>query len=143
MLDNLYLIAHKVRGEVGFDIAAQRACPLCSEFDSSAMEYVNPQGCPECDYKGYWWSSPTWGYRPYPFWWIRLDGLSAVFQNMDGITQLQLADIVPPMPEDARDVFEQSDDARKMSGADLAEGHSLLLQLGLAKPKEPIKRRSL
>lgn len=120
MLDNLYLIAHKVRGEVGFDIAMR-----CEDMGTPS----DP---------GPWWISQTWGWRAYPIdYWplnqlLYKDGTGDVFHLL-----------TPDMPPDATDIFEQSDDARKMSGADLAEGQSLLLQLGLVKPKDPINRRGI
>jgi hypothetical protein len=57
----LWLIAHKVRGEPAFDIAEQIDCPEC--------QYV-PDGnytCHECDETGYWWIIPTSGHRAYPY----------------------------------------------------------------------------
>lgn len=119
MQDNLYLIAHKVRGEPAFDIA------MCCEDMGTATD------------PGPWWISATWGWRAYPFWTQKLDieagGMGTCYFDWD----------IPPMPEDATDIFEQSNDARKMTGADLAEGTSLLHQLGLIKPSTPINRRSL
>lgn len=56
MID-LYLIAHKVRGEPAFDIATKMDCPEC-----------NAMGCLECDDLGYWWIVPTSGHRAYPYW---------------------------------------------------------------------------
>lgn len=52
-----YLIAHKVRGEPAFDIAAQMVCPCCQGA-----------GCFECDETGSWWIIPTSGHRAYPYW---------------------------------------------------------------------------
>jgi hypothetical protein len=56
-MTELYLIAHKVRGEPAFDIAVRVECPECH-----AME------CAECDHTGYWWIVPTSGHRAYPYW---------------------------------------------------------------------------
>lgn len=55
-MKNLYLVAHKVRGEPAFDIAERMVCPLC---DSG--------GCVECDDEGFWWIIPTSGHRAYPY----------------------------------------------------------------------------
>ncbi|SRR6266702_7332524 len=55
-MTDLYLIAHKVRGEPAFDIAEQMECPLC-----------HGNGCFECNDCGYWWIVPTSGHRAYPF----------------------------------------------------------------------------
>ena len=130
MLDNLYLIAHKVRGEPAFDIAERCACPICEGTGTRSFGAREGHDC-DCD-GGWWWMSRTWGWRAYPYQtWHLLELLA------EARTEAR------PMPEDATDIFEQSDDARKMSGADLAEGQSLLLQLGLAKPKDPINRRGI
>ena len=55
-MSELFLIAHKVRGEPAFDVATQTKCPECSA-----------QGCIECDDLGYWWVVPTSGHRAYPY----------------------------------------------------------------------------
>lgn len=57
MSHNLFLIAHKVRGECAYDIALPMECPEC--------HYI---GCAECDDTGRWWIIPTSGHRAYPFW---------------------------------------------------------------------------
>jgi hypothetical protein len=49
---NLYLIAHKVRGEPALDVAVK-------------MEMAD----------GPWWIIPTSGHRAYPYWHSDLDGL--------------------------------------------------------------------
>src|SRR5579859_1317841 len=61
-MTNLYLIAHKVRGEPAFDIACQMICPECD----------NDPGCSECYGLGYWWIIPTSGHRAYPYFWIEM-----------------------------------------------------------------------
>jgi hypothetical protein len=65
-MSELYLIAHKVRGEPAFDIAARMECPICHRF-----EWIegNENGCPECDGLGFWWIIPTSGHRAYPYEW--------------------------------------------------------------------------
>lgn len=55
-MTNLYLIAHKVRGEPAFDVATKMQCPECAA-----------QGCSECDNTGWWWIIPTSGHRAYPY----------------------------------------------------------------------------
>lgn len=65
-MSELYLIAHKVRGEPAFDIATRMECPEChgtgrGGFDEEAW-------CDECDSLGYWWIVPTSGHRAYPYW---------------------------------------------------------------------------
>ncbi len=58
----LFLIAHKVRGEPAFDVAAQMECPMCQEAGAASVL------CHECDSLGYWWIIPTSGHRAYPYW---------------------------------------------------------------------------
>lgn len=62
-MTDLYLIAHKVRGEPAFDVAQRIDCPEC-----------NAMGCNECDELGYWWVVPTSGHRAYPYWHTELIG---------------------------------------------------------------------
>ena|SRR5579871_4801829 len=57
-MSDLYLIAHKVRGEPAFDVATRIQCPECSIEDVKA--------CTECDCTGFWWIIPTSGHRAYP-----------------------------------------------------------------------------
>jgi len=58
----LFLIAHKVRGEPAFDIAERMVCPECQGGGE----------CIECDFDGYWWIVSTSGHRAYPFWYEHL-----------------------------------------------------------------------
>lgn len=57
MSDELYLVAHKVRGEPAFDIAQHLTCPKCNATDDH---------CTACDGVGHWWIVPTSGHRAYP-----------------------------------------------------------------------------
>ena len=88
-MTDLYLIAHKVRGEPAFDIAERMECPLCSgqgyDLDICATEVV----CHECDGAGFWWIIPTSGHRAYPWWSMELyefvttmDGIPGEFYEM-------------------------------------------------------------
>jgi len=56
---DLYLIAHKVRGEPAFDIATHLTCPKCEATDDH---------CSACDGAGHWWIVPTSGHRAFPYW---------------------------------------------------------------------------
>lgn len=58
MVDELYLIAHKVRGLPAFDIATHMTCPVCDATNDH---------CPSCDGVGHWWIIPTSGHRAYPY----------------------------------------------------------------------------
>jgi len=74
---SLYLIAHSVRGEAAFDIAAQMECPHCMPEEPSADFLPIPEeGCAECDGNGFWWIIPTTGHRAFPYWDIELDSLA-------------------------------------------------------------------
>lgn len=65
-MSDLYLIAHKVRGEPAFDVATQMECPECK--GRSAQSCIDgPMFCSECDETGYWWIIPTSGHRAYPY----------------------------------------------------------------------------
>lgn len=123
-MTNLYLIAHKVRGEPTFDIAEQMACPLCQD------EETGTQGCAECDFLGYWWIIPTSGHRAYPWWYWPIWKFSHMVIGWQ--------DTVPPMPEGLPDHYSHSAAPRR----------SLIEQLGLgrtatptAPPAPPLPRR--
>lgn len=60
-MTDLFLIAHKVRGEPAFDVASRVACAVCHDGQRS-------DGCAECDSTGFWWIVPTSGHRAYPWW---------------------------------------------------------------------------
>lgn len=62
-MSDLFLIAHKVRGEPAFDIAERMICPECNEGNGMVKETY----CLECEDKGYWWIIGTSGHRAYPF----------------------------------------------------------------------------
>lgn len=76
--DDLFLIAHKVRGEAAFDVAIQM--PM---------------------HDGVWWIIPTSGHRAYPYWSAPLDGLG---QHSD--IGFWPAPVIDEMPESLRDHYE-------------------------------------
>lgn len=120
MTDQLYLIAHKVRGEPAFDVATQMECPECNHLLKSGK--IN---CAECDGEGFWWIIPTSGHRAYPWYSIELDNLGEEYNHS----------IRPgPMPPSLPDHYT----ARAAPRIDLATA------LGLRKapaPPAPIVRR--
>lgn len=63
-MTDLFLIAHKVRGEPAFDIAQHLTCPKCEGTDDH---------CSQCDGAGHWWIIPTSGHRAFPYWHEQLD----------------------------------------------------------------------
>jgi hypothetical protein len=83
-MTDLYLVAHKVRGEPAFDIAQRMECPEC-----------NAEGCIECDDLGAWWIIPTSGHRAYPFG----DWLLSEWHPMP---------TMPPMPDNWPDHYPHS-----------------------------------
>lgn len=70
MSSELYLVAHKVRGEPAFDIAERQPCSECRtyEYIESIAVAKSNSGCPECDQRGFWWIVSTSGHRAYPYW---------------------------------------------------------------------------
>lgn len=68
-MSELYLIAHKVRGEPAFDVATRIECGICHGVGGHDVtpDYEGPS-CSECDGTGYWWIIPTSGHRAYPYW---------------------------------------------------------------------------
>ena len=67
-MTELFLIAHKVRGEPAFDVAARMDCPLCKGEGGYIHDY-GADTCEECNANGYWWIIPTSGHRAYPYNW--------------------------------------------------------------------------
>ena len=124
MTSDLFLIAHKVRGEPAFDVAIQMECPHCCHGD------IPTAGCHECDSLGFWWIIPTSGHRAYPWWHQALDGLG---QGSD--IGFWPDPIIDEMPEGLPDHYR----CRAAPPLDLATA------LGIAKklhsPLAPIKRR--
>lgn len=76
-MSELFLIAHKVRGEPAFDIAHRIECAEC---------HGECESCVECDSTGFWWVIPTSGHRAYPWWYQTLElELSSLQQMPDSI----------------------------------------------------------
>lgn len=126
---DLYLIAHKVRGEPAFDIAQHIKCPICEAVMQGLDHGSISPGCDECDGEGFWWIIPTSGHRAYPYWHCPLD--NAVDWHMMRINGNELL----PMPSSWPDHYTTTERREPMIG-------SLLTKLGLRKPKAPINRRA-
>lgn len=104
----LYLVAHKVRGEAAFDITERVHCPVTTPEASP---------CAHCDCDiGYWYITTT-GHRAHPYWEHPL---------YDILQDLRFDGDVPEMPEDAVDLFPANPSAKILSS-----GKSLLSALGL------------
>ncbi len=124
MSSELFLIAHKVRGEAAFDIAIKMSCPECSAM-----------GCLECDDTGSWWIIPTSGHRAYPWNSWALEELFWAPTESD--SKIPITDATEAIM--AKD-FSSLPDHYPTSAAPKV---SLLEALNLAKPKPhpPIVRR--
>lgn len=122
MSSELYLVAHKVRGEPAFDVAIKMPCPEC-----------DAQGCNECDHAGHFWIIPTSGHRAYPYWSISISALLYDTERSPHEYSPEcLLDAIPTMPPDLPDHYTTRAEP-KLSLAD---------RLGLAaKPQPPLKRR--
>ncbi len=99
-MSDLYLIAHRVRGEPAFDVAQRMECPHCGNM-GALYKLTWQHECEMCDGEGYWWIIPTSGHRAYPYWFQAIDDLiSWVDQAPYGGADVHmLMDDVPPMPE--------------------------------------------
>lgn len=106
-MSNLFLIAHKVRGEPAFDVADQMTCPSCSEHNIEQNLWVNPKGCSTCEGKGYWWIIPTSGHRAYPYWDFPLKQIRLEDPLVPHV-YMPLFYIIPCMTEGLRDHYEAS-----------------------------------
>lgn len=123
MTDNLYLIAHKVRGEPAFDIAQHMTCPKCDATDDH---------CTACDGQGHWWIIPTSGHRAWPYWDAKLSDIDDTYDlSLGGASTL--LEHPGPMPPSLRDHYTTEREA----------SINLLGALGLDKPRPqpPLKRR--
>lgn len=129
-MTNLYLIAHKVRGEPAFDIAERLECSVCHADQADVDFVVSAKAeCHECESLGYWWIIPTSGHRAYPYWFW---GLEATELSGGTKTLLEIASETP-MPPSLPDHY-PSTTTPTFTG-------SLLAKLGLRKRAEPITRR--
>lgn len=133
---NLYLIAHCVRGEAAFDVAAKIPCPVCEPMRQGLDDGSAPLSCSACD-DGRWWIIPTSGHRAYPYWHMPLivegDKAGATLYSTDHLLAL-----IPSMPEDCPDHYanESIPYGKVTIGPKLS-----LADLGIAKPKPTIQRR--
>lgn len=114
-MDELYLIAHKVRSEPAFDIAEMVQCPC-----------TMGEGCMDCDSEGIYWIIPTSGHRAYPYWSCKIDNMLVYHNN-------QLINIhhIPSMPPAFPDHYPCNP-----TRTDPTSGKSLLAKLGLVKKVE-------
>lgn len=114
-MTNLYLIAHKVRGEPAFDVAEHMTCPTCNGTNDH---------CPSCDGAGHWWIIPTSGHRAFPYWDCKLN--ECLVNGMGEYESITYG--VPNMPPSLRDHYTTTAEA----------AINLIKVLGINKPAAPL-----
>jgi hypothetical protein len=127
-MTDLYLIAHKVRGEPAFDVAIHMECPLCAGHGHDLDGY-----CHECDGARHWWIISTSGHRAFPYWSIPL--IKAYVLDQEAAYWNCVLKMPPEMPEGLRDHYV----AERQVATDLIKVLGLIHK-PLA-PVAPIKRR--
>lgn len=147
-MTDLYLIAHKVRGEPAFDIAQQMECPICKGVGCAGLHpedaYEGPS-CDECEALGYWWIIPTSGHRAHPIWAEPLNHFVTIDLTADTVNIAWISDKPAwgygtcSMPDfgAAPDHYPTAAEPRRSPTA----GRGLLARLGLLRAQAPIKRR--
>jgi hypothetical protein len=131
-MTDLYLIAHKVRGEPAFDIA-RRACasppcqPNCGRWKAGHC----------ADHDEEVWIIPTSGHRAYPYFYVELSKLKMYFHSQDGQWTDRFDLFLGKMPTDLEDHYTIRADPSTPRPAP----SGLLALLGLGKPKPTIARR--
>lgn len=135
-MSDLYLIAHKVRGEPAFDVARRMACPIC--------QGVGVNLCDTCNNEGYWWIIPTSGHRAYPYWSHPLKELFLDTSFADEVSMAPFDCFCPKeLPPDTPDHYACNDRPARSSITkglvDVRESLSKLL--GLHKAPPDFKRR--
>lgn len=131
-MTNLYLIAHKVRGEPAFDIAEHMTCPKCegATDEPANADWEHQYHCDACDDQGHWWIIPTSGHRAFPYWHEAL--IKTYVLDLDAAYWNCVLKLPPDMPPDLRDHYTSEREVAR----------SLVDVLGLIhKPLAPIKRR--
>jgi hypothetical protein len=135
MITDLFLIAHKVRGEPAFDIAEHMTCPKCEgdgKLSNGIIDITGDDGCidcTQCDGQGHWWIIPTSGHRAFPYWNSSLN--AAVDWEMQRINNNPMIDMPPSLRDHYTTEREAATDLIKVLG---------LIHKPLA-PLAPIKRR--
>jgi hypothetical protein len=124
-MTDLFLVAHKVRGEAAFDVAQQMECPHCVDGQVVATNKDELIACHECDGLGYWWIIPTSGHRAYPYWDFPINDLiDPTYHALPSV-----------MPEGLPDHYT----TREAPRLDLASALGIMSRIHA--PTPPIKRR--
>lgn len=132
-MTDLFLIAHKVRGEPAFDVAIKIPCSRCQSYESVTGEWCEatvPQAeCGSCEGAGFTWQIPTSGHVAYPWWSHELD-----------LPHDDIGYIVPAMPDSLPDHY-----AVQQSAPTPARPSGLAALLARSRPQAlpltPIARR--
>jgi hypothetical protein len=124
-MSELFLIAHKVRGEPAFDVAERVVCPECNGGISAKQDRDGFPACIECENLGYWWIIPTSGHRAYPYWVAQIIPL---INNMDGPGTIEIMFYTTEMPEGLPDHYPHRSTPSRPSLTDLL-------------PPQPVYRR--
>lgn len=127
MTDELFLIAHKVRGAPAFDVAQHMTCPVCDATNDH---------CHACDGAGHWWIIPTSGHRAFPIMNWPLKDLCHYIPGQSW--QPTVLDELGPIP--AMEEFAKLRD-HYTTTAEAAINLSTVLGLNKPKPTQPILRR--
>ncbi len=98
-MSELFLIAHKVRGEAAFDVAHRMDCPHCVTGIDQVI-----WGCFDCEELGYWWIIPTSGHRAFPFHYWPWDELACDSRINPSVFDPKPIE-APPLPVDWPDHF--------------------------------------
>lgn len=110
----LFLIAHKVRGKLAFDVAEKMVCPVCqgekrhtiSGSDSADDDDIS---CSNCESTGHWWILSTVGHRAYPFLTFELAKLyeraERCGEDRMNISYMPIYEIDIPLPPNLRDFY--------------------------------------
>lgn len=108
MSEELFLIAHKLRGAPTFDIAIQMV------MDDEV-----------------WWILPSTGHRAYPYWHCELYNCTAIVRPNS--TRRICVEALDDMPSDLPDFYPRNEPILDTK-TQAAVGQSLLQSLGLSKP---------
>lgn len=135
---DLYLIAHRCRGEATFDVAERIRCGICGgvgghnvlDFETGESTDYEGSDCVECDGVGFWWILSTCGYRAHPWW-------SCLIEELDFLNGKHPDEYLGVMPTDSLDCFPINSPSHK-SLPD--RSNDLLAKLNLIPKGAPLRR---
>lgn len=102
-MNDLFLIAHKVRGEPAFDVATKTPCFMCQIQESVTGDLIEPRWpqaeCTECDAEGFTWTIPTSGHRAYPYWQCKIETFAGLIQLSENWDYKTLPEMPSGLPD--------------------------------------------